>query len=111
MIQYIKLIYKTIGTGVIVIAGKDVKVKLKENVTVEEFWRATYAADTNLGLRLIPNFENMKKTYLGAKLYKLGSLEVAIPIAYFNPENESVDDDFIEYSYIKDTKEIWDIVE
>ncbi|MDF2987827.1 MAG: hypothetical protein K0R50_3337 [Eubacterium sp.] len=95
----------------IVIAGIDVKVKLKANVTVEEFWRATYSSDTNLGLRLIPNFENMKKTHLKGKLYKFGSLEVAIPIAYFNRENESVDDDIIEYSYIKESKEIWDIDE
>lgn len=95
----------------IVIAGIDVKVKLKENVTPEEFWRATYNSDTNLGLRLIPNFENMKKVQLDAKLYKLGSLEVAIPVAYFNSEKETVDDDVIEYSYIKDTKEIWTIIE
>lgn len=93
------------------IAGRDVRVKLKENVTVEDFWRATYSSDTNLGLRLIPNFTDMKKNYLNAKLYKLGSLEVAIPVAYFNRESESVKDDVIEFSYIQDTKDIWIITE
>ncbi len=90
---------------------KNVKVRLKNDVTKEEFWKATYCSDTNLGIRLIPHFENMKKIYLGGKLYKSGSLEVSIPIAYFNRETETVDDDIIEYSYIKESKDIWEIAE
>ncbi|MFT8314865.1 MAG: hypothetical protein ABF633_11550 [Clostridium sp.] len=92
-------------------AFKRVKVKLKENVTRKDFWRATYNTDSNLGIRLVQNFDNMKKNYLEGKLSQRGSLEVAIPVSYYNRERETIDDDVIEYGYIKEMKNIWEIVE
>jgi len=92
-------------------AYKDVKVKLKDNVTSEDFWKATYNSDSNLGIRLVLNFDNLKKRYLSGKLSKYGSLEVAIPMSYYNRENDTIDNDIIEYGYIKHTKNIWEIVE
>lgn len=93
------------------IAHVEVKVRLKQHVTSEDFWRATYSSDSNLGIRLLPYFDNMKRNYLCGKLYKYGSLEVSIPIKYYDRKNETVNDDFIEYAYIKDGKNIWEIVE
>ncbi|MBC2581184.1 hypothetical protein [Clostridium sp. DJ247] len=90
---------------------KQVKVRLKENVTNTEFWEATYSSSSNLGIRLVNNFDKMKKEYLSGKLYKYGSLEVEIPISYYNRENETIDNDVIEYGYVKSTKDIWEIVE
>lgn len=92
-------------------ASKQVKVRLKKDVTTEDFWRATYYSDSNYGIRLIPNFDDMKKEYLDGKLSRLGSLEVAVPISYYNRETESIDDDLIEYDYIKESKNIWEIIE
>ncbi|AGK97181.1 hypothetical protein [Clostridium pasteurianum] len=92
-------------------AFKRVKVKLKEDVTRKDFWRATYNTDSNLGIRLVQNFDNMKKNYLEGKLSQRGSLEVAIPVSYYNRERETIDDDIIEYGYIKEMKNIWEIVE
>ncbi len=91
------------------IAYIEVKVRLKEDVTSADFGRATYSSDSNLGIRLVPNFDNMKKNYLSGKLYKYGSLEVSIPITYYDRKNETVNDDFIEYAYIEDGKKIWEI--
>lgn len=90
---------------------KEVRVKLKSNVTNEEFWQATYNSDSNLGIRLVQNFDKMKKEYLSGKLSEHGSLEVTIPISYFNRQNETIDSDIIEYDYIKEGKNIWDIIE
>lgn len=91
-------------------AYKDVKVKLKDNVTSEDFWQATYNSDYNLGIRLVLNFDNLKEQYLSGKLFKYGSLEVAIPMSYYNKQNDIIENDIIEYGYIKDTKNIWEIV-
>jgi len=90
---------------------KEVKVKLKSYVTSADFWQATYSTNNNLGIRLVANLDNMKKEYLNGKLYQHGSLEVTIPISYFNRENETIDSDIIEYGYIKKGKDIWDILE
>jgi hypothetical protein len=90
---------------------KEVKVKLKENITSTDFWKATYCTQSNLGIRLVHNFDNMKKEYMNAKLFKYGSLEVAIPMSYYNREYETIENDVIEYGYIKDTKSIWEIIE
>lgn len=90
---------------------KNVKVKLKKDVTSTDFWRATYHSDSNLGIRLVHNFDTMKKNYMKGKLYKYGSLEVEIPMSYYNKQNETIDFDAIEYGYIKDGKNIWDIDE
>ncbi|MHC1685096.1 MAG: hypothetical protein AB6733_19535 [Clostridiaceae bacterium] len=90
---------------------KEVKVKLKNYVTSEDFWQATYSSNSNLGIRLVHNFDTMKKEYLRGKIYKHGSLEVAIPMSYFNRENETIDNDIIEYGYIKEGKDIWEINE
>ncbi|MDP4142977.1 MAG: hypothetical protein Q8936_00645 [Bacillota bacterium] len=92
-------------------AYREVKVRLKESVTSTDFWRATYCCDTNLGIRLVHDFNKMKKEYLKGKIYTLGSLEVAIPMSYFNRQNETIDNDIIEYGYIKEGKNIWEIVE
>lgn len=92
-------------------AYKEVKVKLKEKVTNEDFWQATYNSDSNLGIRLVVNFDQLKEQYLSGKLFKYGSLEVAIPMSYYNRENDTIDNDIIEYGYIKHTKNIWEIVE
>lgn len=92
-------------------ACKDVKVKLKENVTNKDFWQATYNSDYNLGIRLVLDFNELKKQYLSGKLSKYGSLEVAIPMSYYNRENDTIDDDVIEYCYVKQTKNIWEIVQ
>jgi len=92
-------------------ASKEVKVRLKENVSNSDFWQATYYSDSNLGIRLVHNFEKMKKEYLKGKLSTFGSLAVEIPMSYFNPERETIDSDVIEYDYIKDSKNIWEIVE
>ncbi len=90
---------------------KRVKVRLKEGVTNSEFWRATYCSDSNLGIRLIPDLKNMKKEYLDGRLYKYGSLEVEVPVAYYSRETETVNDTVIEYGYIKEGKDIWEVVE
>ena len=45
------------------------------------------------------------------QLSQRGSLEVAIPVSYYNRERETIDDDVIEYGYIKEMKNIWEIVE
>jgi hypothetical protein len=90
---------------------KEVKVKLKKNVTSEDFWKATYYTDSNLGIRLVHNFDKMKNEYLQAKLSEHGSLEVAIPLSYYNRQQETIDNDVIEYDYVKDSKSIWDIIE
>ncbi|MDF2504549.1 MULTISPECIES: hypothetical protein [Clostridium] len=92
-------------------ACKKVKVKLKESVTSKDFWRATYNTDTNLGIRLVQNFNKMKENYLEGKLSQRGSLEVAIPVSYYNRERETIDEDIIEYGYVKEMKNIWEIVE
>lgn len=90
---------------------REVKVRLKSNVTNEEFWKATYNSDSNLGIRLVQNLDKMKKEYLNGRLSAHGSLEVTIPISYFNRQNETIDTDIIEYDYIKESKDIWEIVE
>lgn len=90
---------------------KEVKVRLKDFVTNEDFWQATYCANSNLGIRLVHNFDKMKKEYLKGKLYKHGSLEVSIPMSYFNRGKETIDNDIIEYGYIKEGKYIWEITE
>lgn len=90
---------------------KEVKVKLKSNVTNEEFWQATYSSDSNLGIRLVQNFDKMKKEHLNGRLSEHGSLEVTIPVSYFNRINETIDSDIIEYNYVKESKSIWDIIE
>ena len=92
-------------------ACKQVKVRLKENVTSTEFWQATYYCDSNLGIRLVHNFDKLKKQYLNGSLSIHGSLEVAIPMSYYNRKNETIDNDIIEYGYIKDSKNIWEIIE
>lgn len=92
-------------------AYKEVNVKLKDSVTNTEFWQATYNSSSNLGIRLVFNFDRMKKQCLKGRLYKYGSLEVEIPMSYYNKENESINNDIIEYGYIKDGKNIWDIIE
>lgn len=93
------------------ISWKEVKVKLKETATSTDFWQATYSTNSNLGIRLVQNFDKMKKEYLKGKLYKSGSLVVEIPISYFDRKNETIHNDTIEYSYIKDMKNIWDVFE
>lgn len=92
-------------------ASKKVKVRLKENITDSDFWQATYYANSNLGIRLVQNFDKMKKEYMDGKLSILGSLEVTIPISFFNRENETIDNDFIQYDYVKESKNIWEIIE
>lgn len=88
-----------------------VKVKLKEHVTNTAFWRATYYSDSNLGIKLLLNFDYLKNVYLDGKLSRYGSLEVTIPISIFNKDTKELDDDFIEYGYIQDSKDIWEIIE
>jgi hypothetical protein len=102
---------KKFQIGVIKMSYKKVKVKLKENATSNDFWQATYKSDSNLGVRLVQNFDKMKREYLNGKLSDLGSLGVEIPISYFNRENDTIDSDIIEYNYIEDMKDIWEIVE
>lgn len=92
-------------------AYKEVRVKLKETVTNEDFWKATYNSDTNLGIRLVVDLDELKNQYLSGKLFKYGSLEVAIPMSYYNKKDDKIDFDIIEYGYIKHTKNIWEIVE
>ncbi|TCK92620.1 hypothetical protein EDC19_1769 [Natranaerovirga hydrolytica] len=92
-------------------AHKFVKVNLRDHVTTKIFWRATYATDSDLGIELLPDFNHLKKLYLDGKLTKLGSLEVSVPISYYNKHTETLEDDFIEYDYIKDSKHIWEIIE
>lgn len=93
------------------ITWKEVKVKLKPNVTSKEFWQATYSTNSNLGIRLVQNYNKMKKEYLKGKLYKSGSLEVEIPISYFDKEKDIINNDMITYGYFKDMKNIWDVFE
>ena len=90
---------------------REVKVRLKKNVTKEEFWKATYNSNSNLGIRLVQNFDEMKQEYLSGKIYEHGSLGVIIPVSYYNRKNETIDEDVIEYGYVKDMKDIWEIVE
>ncbi|AND85986.1 hypothetical protein GTH52_13860 [Clostridium tyrobutyricum] len=90
---------------------KKVKVKLKKDVTNEDFWKATYNTGSNLGIRLVQNFGKMKEEYLNGKVSDHGSLEVAIPVSYYNREKETIDTDIIEYNYIKSMKDIWEIVD
>lgn len=92
-------------------AYKKVKVKLKKDVTSEDFWKATYNTDSNLGIRLVQNFDKMKEKYLSGKISEHGSLEVAIPVSYYNREKETIDTDIIEYNYIKSMKDIWEIID
>lgn len=92
-------------------AYKEVRVKLKETVTNEDFWKATYNSDTNLGIRLVVDLDELKNQYLSGKLFKYGSLEVAIPMSYYNKKDDKIDFDIIEYGYIKHTKNIWEIIE
>jgi hypothetical protein len=91
--------------------AQHVKVKLKDDVTHTAFWKATYASSSNLGIKLSLNFDHLKSLYLDGKLSRHGSLEVSVPIAYYNREKETLHDDFIEYGYIKDSKNIWEIIE
>lgn len=93
------------------ISFKPVKVKLKDSATKEDFWNATYLCNSNLGIRLVQNFDKMKKEFLSGKLYKSGSLAVNIPVSYFDRENDKIISDNIEYSYIKSMKNIWDVYE
>jgi hypothetical protein len=53
----------------------------------------------------------MKEEYLNGKVSDHGSLEVAIPVSYYNREKETIDTDIIEYNYIKSMKDIWEIVD
>lgn len=92
-------------------ACREVKVRLKKNVTSEQFWQATYNSSSNLGIRLVQNFDKMKEEYLDGKIYEHGSLGVKIPVSYYNRKNETIDEDVIEYGYAKDMKSIWEIIE
>lgn len=88
-----------------------VKVRLKENITDADFWKATYHSNSNLGIELLPNFANMKKEYLDGKLSAYGALEVTIPISYYDKNTKTIIEDNIQYNYIQDSKKIWEIVD
>ncbi|TCT17037.1 hypothetical protein EDC18_101333 [Natranaerovirga pectinivora] len=88
-----------------------VRVKLKDTVTVKDFWRATYLTDSDLGIKLQIDLEQLKKVYLEGKISKFGSLGVSVPISYFNGVTKTMNDDFIDYDYIKESKQIWEVIE